>query len=86
MTLANNTPYSAEAIPWFATDGREVVLVVVKATFVRVETKDGRVVTVRPTVDTLLCEPAKEHIELCARAVLPMGRGKTLLAEVQVDA
>ncbi|MCC6521763.1 MAG: DUF2169 domain-containing protein [Polyangiaceae bacterium] len=55
------------------------------ALVVRGRTKDGRLLTVRPRVDTLLCEPDQDRIELTARAVFPMGRGRTLLAEVMVD-
>jgi hypothetical protein len=51
----------------------------------RGKTKDGRVLTASPTLDTLLLEPSKDRIELTARAVLPRGRGKTLLAEVMLD-
>ncbi|MBI4955272.1 MAG: DUF2169 domain-containing protein, partial [Myxococcales bacterium] len=55
------------------------------ALVVRGRTKDGRLLTVRPRVDTLLCEPDRDRIALTARAVFPMGRGRTLLAEVMVD-
>lgn len=46
---------------------------------------DGRVVSVRPTVDTVLIEPLDERIELTLRHAFPMGRGKTALCEIRVD-
>lgn len=52
---------------------------------VRARTADGRALKATPTPDTLLLEPAKDRIELVARVVFPMGRGKSLLREVQVD-
>lgn len=38
MTLANNTPFAALAVPYVAPDGRDIVVAIVKATFVR---RDG---------------------------------------------
>ncbi len=40
MSFANNTPYAATPVPTIAPDGRDVVVAIVKATFVR--GKDGR--------------------------------------------
>ncbi|MEP7121447.1 MAG: DUF2169 domain-containing protein [Byssovorax sp.] len=40
MSFANNTPYAAMPVPTIAPDGRDVVVAIVKATFVR--GKDGR--------------------------------------------
>ncbi|APR78514.1 Hypothetical protein A7982_03861 [Minicystis rosea] len=47
---------------------------------------DGRSVGVRPTVDTVLIEPLDDRIELTVRHAFPMGRGKTALREIRVDA
>lgn len=46
---------------------------------------DGRVVTARPVVDTVLIEPLDDRIELTVRHAFPMGRGKTALLEIRVD-
>lgn len=46
---------------------------------------DGRVVTVRPSIDTVVIEPLEDAIQLTVRYAFPMGRGKTLLAEIRVD-
>lgn len=46
---------------------------------------DGRVVAVRPVIDTVLVEPLAERIELTLRHAFPMGRGKTALREIRVD-
>jgi hypothetical protein len=47
---------------------------------------DGRGVTVRPAIDTVLIEPLDDRIELTMRHAFPMGRGKTALREIRVDA
>ena len=46
---------------------------------------DGRLVTVRPTIDTVLVEPLDDRTELTLRHAFPMGRGKTALREIRVD-
>jgi hypothetical protein len=46
---------------------------------------DGRVVTVRPHVDTVLVEPLEDAIQLTLRHAFPMGRGSTALCEIRVD-
>jgi hypothetical protein len=46
---------------------------------------DGRVVTVRPAIDTVLVEPLDERVELTLRHAFPMGRGKVALREIRVD-
>jgi hypothetical protein len=47
---------------------------------------DGRVVTVRPVVDTVLVEPLEDEVQLTLRHAFPMGRGKRALREIRVDA
>jgi hypothetical protein len=46
---------------------------------------DGRVVPVRPHVDTVLVEPLEAAIELTLRHAFPLGRGNAVLREVRVD-
>jgi hypothetical protein len=46
---------------------------------------DGRVVPVRPHLDTLLVEPLEDAIQLTLRHAFPMGRGNTVLREIRVD-
>jgi hypothetical protein len=47
---------------------------------------DGRVVTVRPPIDTVLVEPLEDALLLTLRHAFPLGRGKTVLREIRVDA
>lgn len=47
--------------------------------------RNGSRATVRPPVDLVLIEPARGRVELLARAVWTMGRGKTALREIRVD-
>ncbi|MBK8258054.1 MAG: DUF2169 domain-containing protein [Polyangiaceae bacterium] len=47
-------------------------------------TEDGKTLTLRPAVDTVLVVPGQNRVELVARAIFPMGRGKTSLREVRV--
>ena len=47
--------------------------------------RSGSRVSLRPSVDLVLVEPARSRVELLSRAVLTMGRGKTALREVRVD-
>jgi hypothetical protein len=46
---------------------------------------DGRVVTARPLIDTVLVEPLEDRVELSLRQAFPAGRGKTALREIRVD-
>jgi hypothetical protein len=46
---------------------------------------DGRVVTARPAIDTVIVEPLDDRIELTLRHAFPMGRGKVALREIRVD-
>ena len=46
---------------------------------------DGRVVPVRPTIDTVLVEPLEETLHVTLRHAFPMGRGMTGLREIRVD-
>jgi hypothetical protein len=46
---------------------------------------DGRVVTARPAIDTVLVEPIEDRVELSVRHAFPAGRGKTALREIRVD-
>jgi hypothetical protein len=48
-------------------------------------TDDGRTITMRPPVDTILVEPGKGRVELTTRATFPRGRGRTMLREIRVD-
>jgi hypothetical protein len=45
---------------------------------------DGRRVTVRPAIDTVLIEPGKDEVQLTLRHAFPLGRGKSLLREIRV--
>jgi hypothetical protein len=45
---------------------------------------DGRRVTVRPPIDTVLVEPAKDEVQITVRHAFPLGRGKSLLREIRV--
>jgi hypothetical protein len=45
---------------------------------------DGRRVTVRPLIDTVLIEPGKDEVQLTVRHAFPLGRGKSLLREIRV--
>src|SRR5580704_16112615 len=45
---------------------------------------DGRRVTVRPLIDTVLVEPGKDEVQLTLRHAFALGRGKTLLREIRV--
>lgn len=47
--------------------------------------EDGKVLEVRPQVDTVLIEPEQDRVELTLRHCFAKGRGKTLLQQVQVD-
>ena len=47
---------------------------------------DGRVVSERPAIDTVLIEPLKDEVQLTLRHAFPMGRGATALREIRVDA
>jgi hypothetical protein len=47
--------------------------------------QDGRVVTARPAVDTVLVEPLKDEVQLTLRHAFPMGRGARALREIQGD-
>jgi hypothetical protein len=47
---------------------------------------DGRVLTERPPIDTVLVEPLKEELQLTLRHAFPMGRGASALREIRVDA
>lgn len=47
--------------------------------------QDGRTVTVRPAVDTVLVEPLEDELQMTLRHAFPMGRGKTSLREIRVD-
>ncbi|MBK8259656.1 MAG: DUF2169 domain-containing protein [Polyangiaceae bacterium] len=47
--------------------------------------RNGSKETVRPQIDLILIEPERGRVELLARAVWTMGRGKTSLREVRVD-
>jgi hypothetical protein len=46
---------------------------------------DGRTITQRPPIDTVLVETNAGRVEITVRAVLPKGRGRTLLREIRVD-
>ncbi len=46
---------------------------------------DGRRLTVRPAIDTVLLEPGKDEVQLTFRQAFPVGRGKSLLREIRVD-
>jgi hypothetical protein len=45
---------------------------------------DGRRVTVRPAIDTVLIEPGEDEVQLTLRHAFPLGRGKSLLREIRV--
>ncbi len=49
------------------------------------KTDDGRTISMRPPVDTILVEPGTGRVELVARGTFPRGRGKTMLREIRVD-
>jgi hypothetical protein len=49
------------------------------------KTDDGRTLTARPPIDTVLIEPGAGRVELTVRHTFPKGRGKTLLREIRVD-
>lgn len=51
----------------------------------RGKTGDGRTITARPPIDTVLVDTNAERVELTVRHVFPKGRGKTLLREIRVD-
>jgi hypothetical protein len=44
----------------------------------------GERVVVRPPIDTVLIQPEARRVELVARAVFPIGRGRRVLREVVV--
>lgn len=46
---------------------------------------DGRTITMRPHVDTLLLEPDRARVEVTLRAALPKGRGASTLREIRID-
>lgn len=46
---------------------------------------DGRVLTVRPAVDTVIVEPLEDELQLTLRHAFPTGRGKSALREIRVD-
>ena len=47
--------------------------------------QDGRRESARPSIDTLVGEPASGVVRLTLRHAFSMGRGKRLLREIQVD-
>ncbi len=47
--------------------------------------QDGRREAVRPSIDTMIVEPGLGTVRLTLRHAFPMGRGKKLLREIQVD-
>lgn len=47
-------------------------------------TEDGKTLSQRPTVDTVVVVPGQSRVEIVTRAVFPLGRGKTSLREVRV--
>jgi hypothetical protein len=49
------------------------------------KTDDGRTLTARPPIDTVLVETNAARVELTVRHVFPKGRGRTLLREIRVD-
>lgn len=49
------------------------------------KTDDGRTLSARPPVDTVLIEPGKRRVELTLRHAFPQGRGKTQLREVRIN-
>jgi hypothetical protein len=51
----------------------------------RGKTSDGRTLTMRPPIDTVLVETNAARVELTVRHVFPKGRGATLLREIRVD-
>lgn len=46
---------------------------------------DRAIPEARPMIDTLLIEPGRDEIQITLRHVLPMGRGRARLREIQVD-
>lgn len=52
---------------------------------VRGRRDDGARSEARPPCDLVLIEPEEDRVQLTARAVLPKGRGATLLREIGVD-
>lgn len=52
---------------------------------VRGKRDDGQVATARPPIDTVLIDVEADRLELTLRHSFSMGRGKTLLREIQVD-
>lgn len=52
----------------------------IRATF-----DDAGTTSIRPSIDTLIVEPAKRKFELVVRAAFPTGRGKHVLRELVVD-
>lgn len=51
----------------------------------RGKTTDGRTLTARPPIDTVLVDTNAARVELTVRHVFPKGRGATLLREIRVD-
>lgn len=49
------------------------------------KTGDGRALTARPPIDTVLVDTNAARVELTIRQVFPKGRGTTLLREIRVD-
>jgi hypothetical protein len=49
------------------------------------KTDDGRTLTARPPIDTVLVDTNAARVELTVRHVFPKGRGRTLLREIRVD-
>lgn len=47
--------------------------------------QNGRRESARPSIDTMIVEPGLGIIQLTLRHAFPMGRGKRLLREIQVD-
>jgi hypothetical protein len=45
----------------------------------------GRAVRLAPVIDTLLLEPGEQRLEIVARQVFPVGRGREVLRELRVD-
>jgi hypothetical protein len=46
---------------------------------------DGRTLTLRPPIDTVLVEPGTNEVQLTLRHAFPVGRGKSLLREIRID-
>ena len=46
---------------------------------------DSRSDVVRPQIDTLILEPAKQRFEMVVRKAFPIGRGKDTLREIRAD-